>query len=140
VPVIVVWLITVVEKSETVETCNPYEVAPVEAFQLKVALTATPVVPSAGETSTGAAGVATIPRTELWMMPFALMSLDPPGLWTQSLGPKSCISQFTIDSYMMQLGSGQWSLSKPANNAWPNSCAIVRLSTVSRSYPVVGIG
>ena len=59
--VIVLRLIIVVEKSEAVETCNPYEVAPVEAFQLKVGFMATPVAPFAGETRVGAAGVATTP-------------------------------------------------------------------------------
>ena len=34
--VIPVWLTTVVEKDELIETCNPYEVAPVEAFHLRV--------------------------------------------------------------------------------------------------------
>lgn len=59
--VIVAWLTTVVEKSETVETCNPYEVAPDEAFQLNVGLVAIPVAPFAGEARVGAAGVATTP-------------------------------------------------------------------------------
>ena len=51
-----VWLTTVVEKDELAETCNPYEVAPVEAFQLKVGFVATPVAPFAGEARVGAAG------------------------------------------------------------------------------------
>jgi hypothetical protein len=108
--VIVVWLTTVADvagKDESVETCNPYEVAPVEAFQVNVGLVATPVAPFAGETRVGGAGVATIPCTELWTTPAALMSLLPPGLWTQSPGPKFCISQFTIDPYMRQFGSAQ---------------------------------
>ena len=58
---IVSWLIKVVEKDELVETCNPYEVAPVEAFQVNVGLVVTPVAPFAGEARVGGAGVATSP-------------------------------------------------------------------------------
>jgi hypothetical protein len=54
-------LTNVVEKSETVDTCNPYEVAPVEAFQVKVGLVTTSIAPFAGEARVGAAGIATIP-------------------------------------------------------------------------------
>ena len=54
------WLTIVVAKLELVETCTRYDVAPVEAFQLKtVGVVDTPVSPSAGERSVGTAGTAT---------------------------------------------------------------------------------
>jgi len=56
--VIPVWLTTVVEKDELIETCNPYEVAPVEAFQLKVGVIDWVADPFAGEARVGAAGGA----------------------------------------------------------------------------------
>ena len=48
---------TNVENAEPVDTCSLYEVAPVEALQLIVGFVATPVVPFAGEASTGAGGM-----------------------------------------------------------------------------------
>jgi hypothetical protein len=58
--VIPVWLTTVVEKFELVETCNPYDVAPVEAFQLMAGVIDTPVAPLAGEDGVGGAGTPTV--------------------------------------------------------------------------------
>jgi len=45
-----------VEKLELVETCSPYEVAPLEAFQLRVGLVETPVAAFEGDTSVGGIG------------------------------------------------------------------------------------
>jgi hypothetical protein len=50
------WSATVEEKAELVESCIRYEAAPVEAFQLRVGVVATPVAPFTGEARTGAAG------------------------------------------------------------------------------------
>lgn len=51
---------TVVKNEELIETCSRYEVALVEALQVKVGFTATPVAPSEGERSAGGEGGATI--------------------------------------------------------------------------------
>jgi hypothetical protein len=48
----------VLAKERLVDTCNRYEVAPVEEFQLSVGLVGTPVEPSEGEESVGAGGLA----------------------------------------------------------------------------------
>ena len=58
VAVIPLWLTTVVEKDETVETCSPYDVAPLEALQVRVGLVEIPVAPFDGDASVGAAGGA----------------------------------------------------------------------------------
>ena len=49
------WLNTMLENSESVATCTPYEVAPLVAVQIKVGLTETPVALFSGEDRTGAA-------------------------------------------------------------------------------------
>ena len=49
------WLRTVDENVEFVDTCSWYHAAPAEEFQLTVGLVGTPVDPSAGEASKGAA-------------------------------------------------------------------------------------
>jgi len=54
--VILLWSTTVVEKFELVETCSRYDVAPEEAFQVRVGDVETPVAPLAGEASVGAEG------------------------------------------------------------------------------------
>jgi hypothetical protein len=55
-----VWFTTVVEKLELVETCTPYEVAPLAAFQLSVGFVETLVAPFDGEVSVGADGGLTV--------------------------------------------------------------------------------
>ena len=57
VPVIADRLTVVVPKAESVETCSPYEVAPVTAFQMNAVRTGMELLASAGETRTGAAGM-----------------------------------------------------------------------------------
>jgi len=70
VPVIPLWSTTVVEKVELVESCNRYEVAPVETFQLNVGLVDTPVVSFAGDTSVGATGaVITVVKLQVFDQP-----------------------------------------------------------------------
>jgi hypothetical protein len=55
--VIPVWFTVVVEKLELVDTCRPYDVAPLEGFQLStVGLVGTPVAPSEGDESVGDGG------------------------------------------------------------------------------------
>ena len=51
---------TVVENDGLVDTCNLYDVAPLEAFQLKLGLVETPVAPLAGEANAGAESAATV--------------------------------------------------------------------------------
>jgi hypothetical protein len=60
VPVNVESSTTVVANVAEVESWTRYEVAPVEAFQVNVADTATPVAPLAGDERTGATGAPTI--------------------------------------------------------------------------------
>ena len=43
---------------ELIETCKRYDAAPGEGFQLKRGVVDTPVEPLAGDTRTGAAGIA----------------------------------------------------------------------------------
>ena len=50
------------ENVADVESCTWYEVAVVEAFQLRVWVTGTPVAPFNGELRTGAAGGLTAPE------------------------------------------------------------------------------
>ena len=69
-----VWFTTVEEKLELVETWTPYEVAPVEAFQLSVGLMAIPVALFEGDASVGADGAATM-VVKLRAVEYAL---DPP--------------------------------------------------------------
>jgi hypothetical protein len=45
-------------KKGLIDTCNRYEVVPVEAFQLNVRLVGTPVEPFEGEESVGTGGLA----------------------------------------------------------------------------------
>jgi len=59
VPVTPLWLNTMFENSESVATCTPYEVAPVEALQLRVGLMEIPVALFSGEAKAGADGMAT---------------------------------------------------------------------------------
>lgn len=51
------------EKETVIETCNRYDVAPPEAFQVNVGFIGTPVDPSAGDASNGAARVVINRRT-----------------------------------------------------------------------------
>ncbi len=50
----------VVANAGSVDTCKPYDVAPLEAFQFNEAMTATPVAPDAGVASAGADGAETM--------------------------------------------------------------------------------
>jgi hypothetical protein len=61
VPVIPLWLMSIVEKLELLETCSWYDVAPLEAFQVNVGLGEIPVAPFKGEASVGAAGGFPLP-------------------------------------------------------------------------------
>jgi len=56
VSVIPLWSTTVAEKVELVETCNRYNVALLETFQLKVGLVDIPVEPFEGDASVGTLG------------------------------------------------------------------------------------
>ena len=47
-----------VEKLELVETCNRYDVAPLEGFHIKMGSVETFVAPFAGEANLGAEGAA----------------------------------------------------------------------------------
>ena len=67
------WSTTSGVKLELVETCNRYEVAPLEGFQLKVGLVETPVAMSAGEASSGAAGAAPTTVVKLQTPEYALV-------------------------------------------------------------------
>jgi hypothetical protein len=51
------WSYAVVEKSELIDTCNRYDVAPDDAIQFKVGLIETPTAPPIGELNSGAAGM-----------------------------------------------------------------------------------
>ena len=51
-----VWFTMVVEKDELVDTCRPYDVAPLDAFQLSVGLAETPVAPFEGDRRVGGDG------------------------------------------------------------------------------------
>ena len=71
--VIALWSTTSGEKLELVETCNRYDIAPLEAFQLNVGLVETPVAPLPGKASIGAAGAAPTTVVSLHTVEYALV-------------------------------------------------------------------
>ena len=56
VPVTPVRLVTVLEKLEVVDSLNPYDVAPLDEFQVRFGVRGTPICPLVGDTRTGATG------------------------------------------------------------------------------------
>ena len=59
-------------KSELVDACSSYDIAPGDVFQVNVRLIATPDVPSDGNTSVGAEGPVDVPVPKLRTLDHAL--------------------------------------------------------------------